>query len=302
MYPWTSTLTGFGTTNDAIDFDDNEQHITADIGLALQVFYLNHLSQWPAATSSFLGAYWPMLNATCAFWSSRFQPITPPGSTVANYTVKHVMGPDESAGIVDDDGTGQKERYRTSKKKKKAKHPPLAAYTNGAAAALLRFCVQVAPAAGQTVPSIWSAQGARPYLPRTLWRLVFIITPHHAVAPAVNASLYIRPVHSQYTGYAGASIAQAAVALLQYPLGYVFDRQQMIDDLAYYESVTRAGDFFTGDSTYSIAWLALGNATAALKQWAAAFAHMVWGLSGRVCCYNPLTRHHTPSFAGHAQL
>ena len=47
-----------------------------------------------------------------------------------------------------------------------------------------------------------------------------------------------------------------------------------MSDLLYYEPRTRQNGFFTGDSVYSIAWLALGNTSAAASQWRAAFAHM----------------------------
>jgi len=36
-------------------------------------------------------------------------------------------------------------------------------------------------------------------------------------------------------------------------------RQVAINDLIYYQSVTNSGSFFTGNSAYSIAWLALGD-------------------------------------------
>ena len=80
-------------------------------------------------------------------------------------------------------------------------------------------------------------------------------------------------MHAQYTGYNGHSINQATVALLQYPLSRAMPDALALADLRYYESVTRTGGYFTGDSVYSIAWLRRGNDTAALGQWAAAFAH-----------------------------
>jgi len=67
---------------------------------------------------------------------------------------------------------------------------------------------------------------------------------------------------------------QSAAALLQYPLGLPMPVNIKTNDLSYYEPRTRSNGFFTGDSIYSIAWLALGNARAALKQWDAAFNHI----------------------------
>jgi len=67
---------------------------------------------------------------------------------------------------------------------------------------------------------------------------------------------------------------QSAAALLQYPLGLPMPEDIKTNDLTYYEPRTRSNGFFTGDSIYSIAWLALGNTRAALTQWDAAFNHM----------------------------
>jgi trehalose/maltose hydrolase-like predicted phosphorylase len=92
MYPWTSTYTGFPTTPDAVNFDDNEQHVTADVGLAFKLFYYTHVSEWPQAAPTFLSNFWEVLSGTCAFWASRFVPAE---SAPSNYTLKHIMGPDE---------------------------------------------------------------------------------------------------------------------------------------------------------------------------------------------------------------
>jgi hypothetical protein len=88
-------------------------------------------------------------------------------------------------------------------------------------------------------------------------------------------------VHPEYTGYAGAHINQADVALLQYPLGVVFERALALRDLDFYSARTGvaggAGDricpFFTGNSAYGIAYLALGNRSAADYQFELGFFH-----------------------------
>ena len=77
---------------------------------------------------------------------------------------------------------------------------------------------------------------------------------------------------------AGEPTNQADVALLQYPLRIKdIGHEQAVNDLEYYQSrssgPTTAG-FFTGDSSYSIAWLRLGNRTAADLQFGLAFEHM----------------------------
>ena len=67
----------------------------------------------------------------------------------------------------------------------------------------------------------------------------------------------------------------ACERFVRYPLGWPGIPEEIKRaDLAYYEARTLQNGFFTGDSVYSIAWLALGNASAASTQWLSAFAHM----------------------------
>lgn len=66
---------------------------------------------------------------------------------------------------------------------------------------------------------------------------------------------------------------QADVALLQYPLRFNMSSALARNDLNYYAAVTRADGYFTGDSAYSIAWLRLGNRSAADEQFQLAFLH-----------------------------
>jgi trehalose/maltose hydrolase-like predicted phosphorylase len=152
-----------------------------------------------------------------------------------NFTIKGVVGPDEPSGVQNDE-----------------------IYTNAVAASTFRFGIEAATALGIQHPPEWGARAASPYLP-------------------LSSSLLPggRLVHPEFTGYAkGGLIEQSAVALLQYPLLWEIATDIKVNDLTYYEPVTRQDGFFTGDSTYSIAWLALGNASAASTQWASAFAHM----------------------------
>ena len=109
--------------------------------------------------------------------------------------------------------------------------------------------------------------------------------------------MYVCAVHPEFTGYkAGELINQADVALLQYPLDFAMPQQLKRNDLTYYSSVTRtngravapslcynmcmigacsyAPGYFTGDSSYSIAWLAMGNRTLADPWLQQAFLHM----------------------------
>ena len=81
-------------------------------------------------------------------------------------------------------------------------------------------------------------------------------------------------MHVQNEGYAGQTINQADVALMQYPLGLQFERGLAQRDLDFYSLHTDFNGMFTGDSAYAAAYLALGNRSAADAQLALAFGHM----------------------------
>eukprot|EP01043_Picozoa_sp_COSAG02_P050127 COSAG02_NODE_5114_length_4616_cov_6.047598_2_plen_434_part_00 len=180
---------------------------------------------------------WPVVRDSANFFASRAErePVS------GNYTQKQVVPPDEGAGIVDD-----------------------AAYTNAIAARTMQFACMVAEKLNLTdVPApgyfVWREQAARPYLP---------------LSSRLDSN---GPIHPEFTNYSGSPIAQSAVALMQYPLEWPMGRDVAMRDLAYYQGrssgPTTAG-FFTGDSSYSIAWLRAGNRTQADAQFAQAFFHL----------------------------
>jgi trehalose/maltose hydrolase-like predicted phosphorylase len=146
-----------------------------------------------------------------------------------------VIPPDESSGVVND-----------------------SIYTNAAAAATLQWCVEAAGELGlsDTIPPLWSVMSASPYLPLTA-----------ALSP--NGT-----VHEEYTGYNGHAINQADVALLQYPLGLPMDPALARRDLGFWASKTNFAGMFTGDASYSVAYLGLGDRASADAQTAIAFTHM----------------------------
>ena len=153
-----------------------------------------------------------------------------------NYTQKAVVTPDEGAGIVSD-----------------------AAYTNALAARTMEFASEIATKLGLKANPAWAVQAARPYLP-----LVTALDPGG-------------PIHAEFTGYKGEPIAQSAVALLQYPLRWPMPVDVARRDLAFYQSRTSGpttAGFFTGDSSYSIAWLQAGNHSEAEKWFAEGFVHL----------------------------
>ena len=241
-WPWESAFSGIDTVRSPNIEGQYEHHISGDIAMAMRQYYLATLDK------SFLERAWPALNATCAFWACRFARTDAPdapgcGSKVGsgNFTIRRAQGPDENAGIVDD-----------------------SAYTIGVGAATLTFCAVAAQVLGlPPPPPLWTDIASAPYLP-------------------TSDTLYARgPVHPEFKGYAGTHINQADVALLQYPLGVVFERELALRDLDFYSARTgvSGGDgdricpFFTGNSAYGIAYLALGNRSAADYQFELGFLH-----------------------------
>ena len=183
MWPWESASTGLWTAPWRAA-DTNENHISADIPLSWRRFY------YATGDKAWLVSAWPALNQTCRFWECRFTrtdstgpapagygPSCSPKTGSGNWTVKQVIPPDESRGIIDD-----------------------CVYTNAGAAQTLSWCLEAAsildiPAS--SLPPLWSEMAAAPYLP-------------------LNNSLYDKgPVHAQNKGYAGSTVNQADVALLQ---------------------------------------------------------------------------------------
>lgn len=241
MWAWESAFTG-GWTGPWRKGDMNEHHISADIPLAMRKFF------YTTNDLDFLREAWPALNATCTFWECRFRRINSkypcsgvystsgcsPKDGIGNWSVWNVVPPDEGAGITND-----------------------CVYTNAAAAQTLAWCIEAAQILRlPPTPAIWADMAASPYLPLTKK-----LTRDGAV-------------HLQDSGYDGGSIHQADVALLQYPLGLVYDADVMRRDLDYYATRTDFAGMFTGDASYTCAYLALGDKHAADAQFDTVSAHL----------------------------
>ena len=90
QYPWESADTG---REEAPSEFSQERHITADIGLAAWQYYL-----WSGDKPYLRSEAWPILEACADYWSAR----ATKGSD-GKYHILHVIGPDETSGVVDDD-------------------------------------------------------------------------------------------------------------------------------------------------------------------------------------------------------
>ena len=160
---------------------------------------------------------------------------------------------------------------------KMADYFAISRYTNGIAVTVLDFALEVADLLDETPSANWSSVSERLYLP-------IVDVP----APGFMAGT---PVHTEYHGYNQTKrlhINQADVTLLQYPLGLrsnkrIFpslpnsknpDTQLAINDLLFWQPKSDNQVFYTGDSSNSIAWLEMGNRSAADAQFDLAFTHM----------------------------
>lgn len=253
QWPWESALTGFGE----FQFnDDNEIHISGDVANAFRLYYrMTKNETWLRSSG------WPVIRDSADFFASRAVPcgsttctlggVT--GATTANLTYRAVVSPDESAG-----------RHDSS------------AYTNGIAITVLDFALEAARLIGEAPGANWSSVSEKLYLP-------IVNVPDGFMAGT--------PIHTEFHGYDQKThphINQADVTLLQYPLGLrsnkrIFpplpnskhpDIQLAINDLLFWQPKSDNQVFYTGDSSNSIAWLEMGNRTAADAQFDLAFTHM----------------------------
>eukprot|EP00729_Bicosta_minor_P020156 gene20156-4860_t len=275
QFPWVSTQTGFGCTQvpanqqcangvGCTGLGWEEQHISGDIAMAFRL-------HWRSAHDlAFLKRSLPLINGICTFFASRFAPGFGPSGH--NVSISSVVGPDEASSVHDDD-----------------------IYTNAVGSETLKFCVEVASilnnASNNSNASFGSKNDANssysaPLLARwaDIADRVYLPTSTTLVD---SGGLAVHPQNRDYLGGSsdccesgrgkagnGCCIEQSAVVLMQYPLGLDQPEEVKLNDIKYYEPRTIANGFFTGDSIYSIAWLALGNASAAVDQWDAAFDHM----------------------------
>ena len=166
FWPWESALVGFGVSEWHIG-DVCEIHIGGDIVHALRLsYYGSRNDTWLRDVA------WPMINATAAFYAGRLQKEGRRMHLESyNYTIKQVIGPDEQAGVVDDN-----------------------AYTNAIAGQTLDFAIEAAAQLGlnHTIPSAWHEMARSIYLP--------LVTNLNGTGG--------KPIHPEFTAYKGQAINQ----------------------------------------------------------------------------------------------
>jgi len=127
------------------------------------------------------------------------------------------------------------------------------AYTNVIAGLTLQWAMEAADLLNITVPKQrWTQLANHIYLPFDQGR----------------------NMHLEFDTYTSELINQADVALLQYPLGLNFSTDISRNDLTFYGDHTVQNGYFTGQSAYSIAWLALGDRARAEFMYNQSFAHL----------------------------
>ena len=162
---------------------------------------------------------WEMIENCANYFVSRVSCLVPDCS---QYSLFDVMPPDERAGVVNH-----------------------SVYTNAAASVLLDWISSDMAYLLKSDDSISIYQdiAKNMYIP-------------------VSDTLYaVGQVHPEYDGYDGEPINQADTVLLQFPLLYSMSDEIAYNDLRYYENLTSlpgvTRGFYTGDSSYSIAYLSL---------------------------------------------
>lgn len=130
-FPWESADAG---TELAPPEFAQERHVTADAAFAAWTYYL-----WTADRAFLRHEAWPLLKATADYWTARATKQNPPSKA---YDILHVLSPDETAGVVDND-----------------------AYTNAAARFNLRAAVKAARLLHYPANPQWNAIAATLTMP-----------------------------------------------------------------------------------------------------------------------------------------
>ena len=145
-YPWESADTGKELAPAGFD---RERHITADVGWAAWQYYL-----WTGDKAYLTKEGGPILTACADYWVSR---VTKGAD--GKYHINKVIGPDETADVVNDD-----------------------AYTNGVVRACLDAAGRAAKALGQTPDPRWASVAANIVIPMDPTRQI----PSGSAAPLTD--------------------------------------------------------------------------------------------------------------------
>jgi trehalose/maltose hydrolase-like predicted phosphorylase len=204
-FPWESALDGTEQIPPPAHINSEglyEQHIVADVALAQWQYYLATGDLGWLRTKG-----WPVLSGAAEFWASRAK------AGKGGFHISHVTGPDEENPDVNDE-----------------------AYTNAAAATVLRDATSAAKALGEAAPPRWAKIAAGLVVP---------------VDPALG-------IHPEFSGYEGQTVKQADVTLMQYPWAWPMSAKTARADLDYYVPRSDPGGPSMTDAVSMIDSAALG--------------------------------------------
>ncbi len=204
-FPWESALDGTEQIPPPAHINSEglyEQHIVADVALAQWQYYLATGNlEWLRTKG------WPVLSGAAEFWASRAK------AGAGGFHITHVTGPDEENPDVNDE-----------------------AYTNAAAATVLKDATRAATALGVGAPARWAKIAAGLVVP---------------VDPALG-------VHPEFSTYRGQTVKQADVTLMQYPWAWPMAAKTARADLDYYVPRSDPGGPSMTDAVSMIDTAALG--------------------------------------------
>lgn len=133
MFPWESDMSGFEATPSWCLTGTFEQHVTADVGIAMWKYYQNTQDSIWLKTQGY-----PIISKVANFWMSRVSM-----NSNGSYSINNVVGADEFAANVDDN-----------------------AYTNGAVKYLLSKAALASKVVGDTTYNQWQNVASKIYFPK----------------------------------------------------------------------------------------------------------------------------------------
>ena len=235
MLPWESAVTGLDVTPPNNLEGEYEIHVTADVPLSFRlVHYWTGNDTWLLENST-----WSYIYECCEFLSSRVSCLerNTKEKKCVKYSYQNVQPPDEKAGIVNG-----------------------SVFTNAASQILLNWAYSIEEKKrkgemGSKLIKRWREIADHMSIPV----VTKVINEDNQLGSKANSHLV--EIHPEYNNYEGQPINQADVVLLQFPLMFEMLAKIAYNDLQYYSSRTsipgESRAFYTGDSSYSIAFLNL---------------------------------------------
>jgi protein-glucosylgalactosylhydroxylysine glucosidase len=226
MFPWESAATGYETCPSWAPTGTREVHISGDVAVA--VWWAYRTLQQPGNTTWLASVAYPLLSGVADFWVSRATPAA--GSSLS---IDDVIPPDEYADHVNN-----------------------SAYTNAVAKLALNAAAAAARVLGRP-PSEYS---------RWLDASAGLSVPFNATAPPGAGMDPAGGWHPEYDSYANATIKQADVVLLGYPLQAGFANvtgATRRNDLQFYAPRTDPGGPAMTWAMHAVGFLELAEAATA---------------------------------------